>query len=185
MKVILVGAGAVLAAGAVWAAAQPAPGREGRPGPAAIRAQLGLSDEQAAQFHKLHAEQRKAAIRRRADTAIARMELEEALDAATVDEKAVALKLKTITDLQAAAAKARVDQRLAVRKLLTPEQYAKMKQLRQERRAGRHLGRRGPGRGLRGGPGRPGAGPRGFGGPNAMAEDPAGEDPAAGEEEEE
>jgi Spy/CpxP family protein refolding chaperone len=151
-----------------------------------MRAQLGLSDEQEAQLRKLHEDGRKAAIRRRADTAIARMELEEALGAATVDEKAVAVKLKAVTELQAAAAKARVDQRLAVRKLLTPEQYAKMKQLRQERRADRFSGRRGPGRGMRGRPGGPGVGqggaPGGFGGPNALAGGLADEDLAEEEE---
>jgi hypothetical protein len=57
------------------------------------------------------------------------MELDELLDAASVDEKAVAAKVKALADLQAAALKARVDHRLAVRKMVTAEQLEKMKML--------------------------------------------------------
>jgi Spy/CpxP family protein refolding chaperone len=75
------------------------------------------------------------------------------MDAATVDEKAVAAKVKAISDLEGAALQARTSQQLAMRRLLTPEQQEKMKQLaprgRGDRgpRPGRTWRQRQPGRG--------------------------------------
>jgi Spy/CpxP family protein refolding chaperone len=130
--------GILAAAGmAVSAVAEERPRREARPGLAGLEAELGLSAEQAAQMRNLRAEGRKQAIRHRADVAIARLELEELMDARTVDEKAVAAKVKAISDLEAAALKARTDERLAMRRLLTPEQQEKLKQLGPRGRRGR------------------------------------------------
>ena len=122
--------------------------RQGRPDPAAIQAELGLSPDQAAQLKKLRDDGRKQAIRQHADLAIARIELEEAMDGPSVDDKLVAARVKAVSDLQAASLQARTSQRLAMRRLLTPEQQEKMKQLmrqgrveragaRQQRRQGR------------------------------------------------
>jgi Spy/CpxP family protein refolding chaperone len=132
-------AGALVVAGTVLAVAQErGTGRAaGRPDRARIEAELGLSPEQSAQLQKMKVEGRKQAIRQRADLAVARIELEELMDAPVVDQKAIDAKVKAISDLQAAALKARTDERLALRKILTPEQQAKMKQLRHERRAER------------------------------------------------
>jgi hypothetical protein len=94
--------------------------------------------------------------------AIARIELEEALDARTLDEKAVAAKQKALADLQVSALEARTNHRLALRRLLSPEQQEKMRQLMRRRFADR--GQRG-GRAWRGQ--RPGRGP-------AMAPSPPG-----------
>ena len=159
----LVVAGAVAAVGAQERGAARRAERVGRPDPAAIQAELGLSADQAAQLKKLRDDGRKQAIRQRADLAIARIELQEAMDAPSVDDKLVAARVKAVSDLQAASLKARTDQRLAMRRLLTPEQHEKMKQLmRQGRteRAGARQQRR---------PGRPGSQgmrpPAGSGGP--------------------
>lgn len=148
-KLTIVATGVVLcAAWGAGAAAQPvAPearerrGRMERPerGPgrdwAALQREVGLTEEQAAALRRLRAEERKQAIRRRADLAIARVELEEALEAATVDEKLIATRVRAVSELQAAALRARVDRRLALRKVLTPEQRDKVRQLRRERGA--------------------------------------------------
>jgi Spy/CpxP family protein refolding chaperone len=133
---------------------------------AAMQTELGLSAEQATQLKTMWSQGRKQAIRRRADTAIARMELQEAVEAPTVDEKVVAAKEKALSDLQTAALKARTDQRLAIRRILTPEQQAKMKQMMRARfhgrggRPGQAWGRqrqgRGPGMAPPTGPGGPG-----------------------------
>src|SRR5512134_350626 len=123
MRVQLMAAVAVVAvAGSV--VAQAARGRRAprRPDPAALRAELGLSDEQAAQMEKIGADGRKLAIRQRADLAIARIELEELMNAPVVDQKAIDARVKAVADLQAAQLKARTDQRLALRRILTPEQ---------------------------------------------------------------
>jgi Spy/CpxP family protein refolding chaperone len=164
MKVLLAGLGVIVVAGAALAAAQGVPGgrREGRPDGVAMEKQLGLSDEQATQMRKLWSTERKTGIRRHADIAIARMELDEALSAPTVDEKLVAAKVRALTELQAAAVQARADQRIAVRKLLTPEQQAKLTQLRREHRGDRGDSQRGGrrfGPGRRGGPMGPNEGP--------------------------
>ena len=146
----LVVAGAVAVVGAQERSPVRRAERVGRPDPAAIQAELGLSADQAAQLKKLRADGRKQAIRQRADLAIARIELEELMDAQSVDEKAVAAQVKAISDLEASSLKARTDQRLAMRRLLTPEQQEKMQQLRRQghmERAGarrqRHQGRPG------------------------------------------
>jgi Spy/CpxP family protein refolding chaperone len=132
---VLTTVGALAVAGTVVAvAAQERPRREGRPDRAAIQAELGLSAEQAAQLKKLRIEGRKQSIRQHADLAVARLELAELMDAPTVDEKAVAAKVKAISDLQGASLKARTDERLAMRRLLSPEQQEKMKQLMQRNR---------------------------------------------------
>ena len=129
---LLMAMGVLAVAGTVVvAAAQEGPRRQGRPDRATLEKELGLTADQAAQLKKLRVEGRKQAIRHRADLAIARLELSELMDAPTVDEKAVAAKVKAVSDLQAAALKARTDERLAMRRLLTPEQQEKMKQLGQ------------------------------------------------------
>lgn len=125
-------AGAQPATPAPAAPTGPALQRRGPAGPA-WQHRLGLSDEQAAQLRKMRLEGREQAIRRRADLAIARMQLREALDAPTVDEKLVASRVQAVNDLQAAAVRARVDRQLALRKLLTPEQRERLMQMRQQR----------------------------------------------------
>src|SRR5262245_5682304 len=104
-----------MAMGAVAFAARPEPqgpppppqqqdGR--RTGRADFEREAGITDAQRAQLRKIHEDDAKLGIRRRADMQIARMELNELLDAPTVDEKAVAVKVKALSDLQAAALKA-------------------------------------------------------------------------------
>jgi Spy/CpxP family protein refolding chaperone len=139
--------GALAVAGTVMTAtAEERPRRQGRPGLESLQAELGLSADQAAQLNKLRAEGRKEAIRHRADLAIARIELSELMDARAVDENAIAAQRKAVSDLQATALKARTDQHLAMRRILSPEQQEKLKQLKQQNR--RDRGPR-PGRGWR------------------------------------
>lgn len=129
-----IGAVAMVAAlGALTAAdlkAQQEPRRERRAGHAALQSDIGLTDEQVAEIRRIHTEARKAGIRRHADLRIARIELHELLGAATVDEARIAARAKTISDLQAAAFKERTESQLAVRRLVTAEQFQKMQQVR-------------------------------------------------------
>ena len=136
---------------------------EGGPGHMArLKQELGLSDAQVSQLQKLHSDQQKAGLRKRADLQVARIELRDLLGAATVDEKGVAAKVKELGDLQASVLRARVDGQLAFRKVLTPEQFEKFKSMRMDRPRGprpdgpRPGMRRGPRRGPGGGPGVPG-----------------------------
>jgi Spy/CpxP family protein refolding chaperone len=126
----------VLLAGAGVAAAQP-----GGPGPRGPRdgdmrqhlEEAGLSAEQIERLKTIHSDEHKASIRARAELKVARLELRELLDAATVDQAAVASRVKRIGELQAALLKSRVDARLAARAVMTPEQHEKLKQLRPPR----------------------------------------------------
>jgi Spy/CpxP family protein refolding chaperone len=99
----------------------------------AARADIGLTDEQVSEIRRIHSEARKAAIKRNADLRVARLELDELMAAPTLDESKIAARVKAIADLQAAALKERTDSKLAVRKLVTPEQFQKMQQLRRHR----------------------------------------------------
>jgi Spy/CpxP family protein refolding chaperone len=137
---LVVGTGVALAA---LPDGEERPGRDlGRRGGRDIKAELGLSDSQYAQLKKMRVDERRAAIRRRADMQIARLELNELLDASAPDEKVVAAKVKELNELQAAALKARVDARLALGKMLSPEQREKLNQMRGPGRRGGHGPRR-------------------------------------------
>jgi Spy/CpxP family protein refolding chaperone len=151
LAVTIIGS-AVLAA-SVWAARpEGAPGPGGRGGRgfdvARMQTELGLSDDQVAQLQKMKSDGRSEAIRREADLRVAEGDLQDLLKAPAVDEKAIGAKVKQVTDLQAAGTRARVDHRLALRRVLTPEQLAKMESLMPEHGPdggpGRHRGPHGP-----------------------------------------
>jgi Spy/CpxP family protein refolding chaperone len=156
----------VLAAGGAALAALP------DPDPVAARPDMSRIQQQVTQLKKLWGDQRKLAIRRRADVAIARMEMEELLDGPSVDEKALNAKVKELSDLQAATLRSRVDAQLALRKVVTPEQQQKLRSLLQERPWRGREGR--PPRGER----RPG--PGGANGGDRDRDDEGAEPPGAG-----
>jgi Spy/CpxP family protein refolding chaperone len=129
----------------------------------AARAEIGLTDEQVTEIRRIRSEARKAAVRRHAELRVARMELRELMSAAALDEDKIAARVQAISELQTAALKQRTESQLAVRRLVTPEQFEKLQRL--ERRAwrgrrvrpGRHAApERAPGGG--GGDGLPPAG---------------------------
>jgi Spy/CpxP family protein refolding chaperone len=159
----------VLAGGAVVAMNDAPPSPPGRPDLEVMKREAGLTDEQASQLQAIWRTERKQAVRRRADLRVARMELDDLLDAPKVDEKAVQAKVKELADLQGAALRARIDNRLALRRIVSAEQHDKLRALMQRRLRDRAPmgpgGRRGgPGPGRPGGPGpggrpdRPGGG---------------------------
>lgn len=127
---------------------------------ARMQADLGLSDDQVEQLQKMKSDGRSQAIRRRADLRIAQGELSDLLRAPAVDEKAISAKVKQVTDLEAAGTRARVDQRLALRRVLSPEQVEKMRSLRREHHReggpGQHRGPHGRHPGAEGGEPGPG-----------------------------
>jgi Spy/CpxP family protein refolding chaperone len=132
MTVLTLGSGALAAEGDAPGAPRSAPRR-------GLKEALGLTDQQSAEVGRLRAEGRKAAIRGRADRAIAREELRELLTAPSLDEKAVAAKVQQLSALQAAALQARTDRLIALRRVLTPEQLERLSQMppRRPRRHGR------------------------------------------------
>jgi len=163
--------------GVAWSADEPR--RVRRADLQGLKSEIGLTDQQVAEIQKIRAEERKARIRRSADLRIARIELDELLASDALDESAIAARVKTIGELQAQSFKARTDSQLAIRRLVSAEQYKKMQQVRhravearRERPARHDRGYgRGPGRGP-GGQGGPGpGGPGGAAGPDGPADD--------------
>ncbi len=126
------------------------PRRAHRGALASLQSDIGLTDQQVAEIRGIYSEGRKAGIRRNADLRIARLELEELLAAATVDEAAIAARVKTIGELQSAAFKERTASRLAVRKLVSAEQYQKMQQMKRHAVRAHRTQRARPMRGERG-----------------------------------
>jgi Spy/CpxP family protein refolding chaperone len=122
--------GLLAAAGVAGKVAAQDAGTPPRTGREAFRAELGLSDEQVAAIRELRTQQRQDESKRRADARAARQGLEQALSAEPVDEAAVAARAKTLADVEAASARAQAESRLALRRLVTAEQYQKLSQAR-------------------------------------------------------
>ncbi len=96
----------------------------------AWRTELGLSDEQVAAIRELRTQQKKDEVKRRTDAHSARLELDQALQAEPLDEAAVGARVKALADVEAAGARSRAESRLALRRLVTAEQYQKLAQAR-------------------------------------------------------
>jgi Spy/CpxP family protein refolding chaperone len=110
--------------------------------PRSLRARLGLSDEQVERFEALRLEQRKAAVKRHADARALELELRALLTADVLDEQAVRAKTDALAQAHAARVRARVEGRLAMRKLLTPEQLERWRESGWRERHGRRHERR-------------------------------------------
>jgi Spy/CpxP family protein refolding chaperone len=139
--------GGLLGAAAVVAMAAAPEAASRREGHGRLERRLGLSPEQASQMERLRGEFAKAQVRRHADIAVAHIELRELMSAPQLDEKAIAAKAKVLGDLQAAQTRERIENHLAMAKILTPEQRAKARDFMAERHRGGAWGRRGQERG--------------------------------------
>ena len=135
-------------------------GRGQRGGPGAmdghrlehLALRLELSDGQREELRAAFEERFEAGGEVRQSMFEARRTLHEAIHAETFDEAAIREAAAAVAALEADMAVERAKQAAKLREILTPEQLAKLEQMREERRG---FGRRGP-RGSRG---------RGFGGP--------------------
>jgi protein CpxP len=112
--------------------------------------ELGLSDEQKAQIHQIRLETRKKNIDTEAKLKLARIELHELMDVDTPDQGKINTKITEVSQLREKIMRSHIESRLAVQKILTPEQRKKAKELRpQFRQRVRDFG--GPGMMRRGG----------------------------------
>jgi Spy/CpxP family protein refolding chaperone len=136
-----------------------------------MREALGLTEAQQADMRKMRETAQRDRLRKSTDLKIAAMDLKSLLRAEKVDEKAVATKLAEVQAARGALMKMRIDNTLAMKRILTPEQQKKMAELRAHRgvraMGQRMQNRRGVGRGqardrVRGRAGRMGAGRPGF-----------------------
>jgi Spy/CpxP family protein refolding chaperone len=155
----MVVAGTLAAGAALVGAAELPAARTDRRGE--MREALGLSDQQRAQIRDLQGQFRKEQIKARADIQVMRLELRELMSADKLDDAAIRAKGKAVADAEAAQGLARVEHRLAIARVLTPEQRLKWREKAGDRRQGHFMGE-GRGRhdrGMRGA----GAGPGGMG----------------------
>ncbi len=131
-----------------------------RPRPNLLR-ELGLSTEQVRQIRMLNAELRPTREAAQRQLRESNRELDQAIYAETVDEAAVAEKLRRYQAAQAALAKINFDNELSIRKILTPDQLIRFREIRrrfaesrqnmqrqrqEDRRKRQNPGMRGPGR---------------------------------------
>lgn len=124
----------------------PMPGMMGMPmpSPPSWQEQLGLTEEQMTKLRALHFENAKSGLRARSDVLLKRLELEELLQADEPDKAALDQKLRALSDARAVLLRQQIENRLAVRRLLTPEQRTKLRQLLMQRRHLRMQGRQRP-----------------------------------------
>ena len=110
---------------------------------------LGLTDVQRTQVDDILYHSRSARIAIEARKDLAELDLHHAMMAATLDEKAISKALDTLNTAKAELGRNRVDQMVAIRKLLTPDQWAKaaamMREHGDEGDAGARGGRGEPG----------------------------------------
>lgn len=111
-----------------------------------IKAELGLTEVQQADLRKARETAQRERLRKSTDLKIANLDLKSLLRAEKVDEKAVMAKLAEAQAAQGALLKLRVDNALAVKRILTPEQQKKLQEIRGENgrnRMGQRMMRRG------------------------------------------
>jgi len=94
---------------------------------------LQLSDAQREQVRQITLEARKGARRRQAEIDVLHLDIQDLIAAPTLDEAALSAKVQQLGELQLASVRAEVDSRVAMRKVLTPEQIEKMSELRNRR----------------------------------------------------
>ena len=134
----------------------------------AMRQRLGITSDQATKIHQQDLDFQKSQIRNRADLDVKRIELNELLSADNPDRSAINAKLQEVSAAQMASEKAGIDNRLALRDVLTPAQRTQLQQLRTNgpqangaaQTAPRAGGRGGAGRGQRGTPPPPNSQPQ-------------------------
>jgi Spy/CpxP family protein refolding chaperone len=138
----------VLALAASAALAQPTnqPMRHGDQapmgGPMAMMQKLNLTDDQQVQIRKMHVDFQKKQIQNQAKIRLARLDLGQMMQADKPDRAAIEKAIRDIASVETETKLARVDQMLAIRGVLTPEQQKTMKQNMMYRRGAmrRHMG---------------------------------------------
>ena len=99
------------------------------------RAELNLSDEQKEKLAAIHSQAAKEGIRLRADQQIARLELQEMLQADQPNQAALNSKIEQLSELNRQMTKNRLQNMLAARAVLTKEQRMAARQMMGRRMA--------------------------------------------------
>ncbi len=91
---------------------------------------LDLNDGQKSQMRQIMLDTRKRNIETEARLKVARLELHELMQEDDPDQKKIDAKITEVSKLRETMMRAHVESRLAVQKLLTPEQRKRMQELR-------------------------------------------------------
>jgi len=120
--------------------------------------ELGLSNKQKEEIESLTLAHRKEMIKLRAELELKEVDLDPLLSASTLDDKKIMALVGEIETIRSRISRSRIEMLYGIRKVLTRDQYLKLKQLKDSRqgkdRRGGDLGRPrgGPGQGPRTGP---------------------------------
>lgn len=135
MKRFILAGIAVLLVG-IWtiAEAEPGHGKHRMKGPGAMFKELGLTDQQKSKIREVRMAAKKEMVRLRADAKIARIELEESMHQPNPKPTEVKAKVAAINNVRGKLLEKRVDLRLEMKKILTPEQQEKAREFRMKRR---------------------------------------------------
>jgi Spy/CpxP family protein refolding chaperone len=113
-----------------WGMGRQGFGRAGFLNNEAIRQRLGITSAQSAKIRQQDSDFQKSQIRDRADLQVKRIELDELLAADNPNRAAINVKLQEVSASQMALEKSAIDNRLALRDILTPAQRQQLQQLR-------------------------------------------------------
>lgn len=129
---VVVVVGAAAAGGALVAQERPGPSGPGR-GPiwenSEVIEKIGLTDDQIAKLKARHYHAARSSIEMRSRIQLAELELEQLMGSDQPDESAVAAKAKEIGALRARQFESRVADRMALKKILTPEQERGLREI--------------------------------------------------------
>jgi Spy/CpxP family protein refolding chaperone len=107
-----------------------------------MRDDLGLTDAQVKQMQEIQYDFAKTGIGLRADMKEARLALQHELTQPNVDQKEVDKLVDQVAQAQKMLLKHRIDRRLAMKNVLTPEQWDKFQQMRGGMMMGERMGER-------------------------------------------
>ena len=102
-------------------------GMMGGPMPAGMAEELGLTEEQQTKLRALHFETAKSGLQARTNLRLRQLELRELLEQDEPNQAELDKRIKALTDAQGAATRQRIEHRMAFRRVLTPEQRAKLR----------------------------------------------------------
>lgn len=94
---------------------------------------LDLSPAQKEDVRKLRSEGAKQMVRMRSDLKVAHLEMRELLRDRKVDRGRLSQQIDEVSRLRADMMRAQMDQKLAMREILTDEQFAKLRDLKMHR----------------------------------------------------
>jgi len=98
--------------------------------------ELNLSNSQQKKIGEVTLSHRKEMIRLRSELQLTEVDLDPLLSAKKLDEKAIQANIDAIENIRTKISRSRMNMFLSIRKILTRDQYLKLKELKDQRRRG-------------------------------------------------